>query len=276
MGGVDGSILLRFSNIFRGPGSTNFIVLAILTLILKGSWYLRQVVLSLFVVIWGLRLGLFLLMRILQWGEDRRFDDKRDNLVKLAIFWILQAIWVWTVSLPVTVVNASDKQPSVQAQDIIGWIMWIIGILVEITADQQKLAFKNSPENRGRWCTVGLWKYSRHPNYFGELIILYCSSIFLWWEIFLASTPVLEGAEWLVVFGLGESADKKFGNVAAYRSYKRKTSPLILLPPGVCGSLPQWFKATLLFEFPLYSRNLPQEELSWNRSSQQGGSSDRR
>ncbi|XP_047265968.1 uncharacterized protein LOC107861920 isoform X4 [Capsicum annuum] len=236
--------------------STNFIVLAILTLVLKGSWYFRQVVLSLFVVIWGLRLGLFLLMRILQWGEDRRFDDKRDNLGKLAIFWILQA------------------------QDIIGWIMWIIGILVEITADQQKLAFKNSPENRGKWCSVGLWKYSRHPNYFGEIL--------LWWGFFLASTPVLEGAEWLVMFGpvfitllllfvsgiplLEASADKKFGNVAAYRSYKRKTSPLILLPPGMYGSLPQWLKGILLFEFPLYSRNLPQEELSWNRRSQQGSS----
>ncbi|XP_016562797.1 uncharacterized protein LOC107861920 isoform X6 [Capsicum annuum] len=248
--------LLRFDKVTDFAGSTNFIVLAILTLVLKGSWYFRQVVLSLFVVIWGLRLGLFLLMRILQWGEDRRFDDKRDNLGKLAIFWILQA------------------------QDIIGWIMWIIGILVEITADQQKLAFKNSPENRGKWCSVGLWKYSRHPNYFGEIL--------LWWGFFLASTPVLEGAEWLVMFGpvfitllllfvsgiplLEASADKKFGNVAAYRSYKRKTSPLILLPPGMYGSLPQWLKGILLFEFPLYSRNLPQEELSWNRRSQQGSS----
>uniref|UniRef100_M1A491 Oxidoreductase, acting on the CH-CH group of donors n=1 Tax=Solanum tuberosum TaxID=4113 RepID=M1A491_SOLTU len=161
--------LFRFDKVTDFAGGTNFIILAILTLVLKGSWHFRQVVLSLFVVIWGLRLGLFLLMRILQWGEDRRFDDIRDNLGKLAIAWILQAIWVWTVSLPVTVVNASDKQPSVQTQDIIGWIMWIIGILVEITADQQKLAFKNSPENRGKWCSVGLWKYSRHPNYFGEL-----------------------------------------------------------------------------------------------------------
>ncbi|WMV22112.1 hypothetical protein MTR67_015497 [Solanum verrucosum] len=320
--------LFRFDKVTDFAGGTNFIILAILTLVLKGSWHFRQkvvvnpnkgfasshfssgtllpelipsllmpmyissvsrsfavsttsvvlngihdfiVVLSSFVVIWGLRLGLFLLMRILQWGEDRRFDDKRDNLGKLAIFWILQAIWVWTVSLPVTVVNASDKQPSVQAQDIIGWIMWIIGILVEITADQQKLAFKNSPENRGKWCSVGLWKYSRHPNYFGEIL--------LWWGVFLASTPVLVGAEWLVVFGpvfitllllfvsgiplLEAPGDKKFGNVAAYRSYKRKTSPLILLPPGLYGSLPQWFKTILLFEFPLYSRNLPQEELSW-------------
>ncbi|KAK6787573.1 hypothetical protein RDI58_016098 [Solanum bulbocastanum] len=227
---------------------------------------MQVVVLSVFVVIWGLRLGLFLLMRILQWGEDRRFDDKRDNLGKLAIFWLFQAIWVWTVSLPVTVVNASNHQPSLQTVDIIGWIMWSIGILVEITADQQKLTFKNSPENRGKWCNVGLWKYSRHPNYFGE--------IFLWWGIFVASTPVLEGAEWLVVLGpvfltllllfvsgiplLEESADKKYGNVAEYIIYKDTTSPLILLPPGLYGKLPSWYKTIFLFEFPLYSRNLSQ------------------
>ncbi|KAK4374652.1 hypothetical protein RND71_005329 [Anisodus tanguticus] len=263
--------LLKFDKVTDFAGGTNFIVLALLTLVLKGSWNFRQVVLSVFVVIWGLRLGIFLLMRILQWGEDRRFDDKRDNLAKLAVFWIFQAIWVWTVSLPVTIVNASDHQPSLQAVDIIGWIMWSIGILVEITADQQKLAFKNSPENRGKWCYVGLWKYSRHPNYFGE--------IFLWWGIFVASTPVLDGAEWLVVLGpvfltllllfisgiplLEESADKKYANVAEYIEYKKTTSPLILLPPGLYGKLPPWFKTLFLFEFPLYSRNFSREELSW-------------
>lgn len=78
-------------------------------------------------------------------------------------------MWVWTVSLPVTIVNASDRNPSLQAADIVGWIMWSIGILVEATADQQKLTFKNSPDNRGKWCDIGVWKYSRHPNYFGEV-----------------------------------------------------------------------------------------------------------
>ncbi|KAL2455867.1 Protein of unknown function (DUF1295) [Abeliophyllum distichum] len=267
--------LLKFDKVTDFAGGTNFVILALLTLIVKGSWHFRQVVLSLLVVVWGLRLGLFLLMRILQWGEDRRFDETRANLGKLTIFWIFQAVWVWTVSLPLTVVNASNRNPSIQTEDIIGWIMWSLGILVEAVADQQKLAFKNSPENRGKWCNVGVWKYSRHPNYFGE--------IFLWWGIFVASTPVLENAEWLVIFGpifltllllfvsgiplLEESADKKYGNNAIYRDYKRTTSPLILLPPALYGNLPPWFKATFLFEFPLYSRNLPQ---SWYRRSQQG------
>ncbi|KAH9763530.1 S5A REDUCTASE domain-containing protein [Citrus sinensis] len=223
--------LFKFDKVTDFAGSTNFIIIALLTLILKGSWHFRQVVLTFLAVVWGLRLALFLLMRILNWGEDRRFDEMRSNLGKLAIFWIFQAVWVWTVSLPVTVVNASDRDPSVQAVDVIGWIMWSVGVSIEAIADQQKLSFKNSPENRGKWCNVGFWKYSRHPNYFGE--------IFLWWGIFVASTPVLDGAEWLVILGpifltllllfisgiplLEESADKKFGNMPAYRLYKKTT-----------------------------------------------------
>ncbi|KAI5660270.1 hypothetical protein M9H77_29063 [Catharanthus roseus] len=274
--------LLKFDKVTDFAGSTNFIILAVLTLVVKASWNFRQIILSLLVIIWGLRLGLFLLMRILQWGEDRRFDEMRTKLGKLAVFWTFQAIWVWTVSLPVTIVNASDRNPSLQAADIIGWIMWSAGFIVEATADQQKLMFKNSAENRGKWCNIGLWKYSRHPNYFGE--------IFLWWGIFVASTPVLEGAEWLVIFGpvfltllllflsgiplLEESADKKFGNVPAYRQYKKVTSPLILLPPVVYGNLPQWFKATFLFEFPFYNRNLPAADGSWCRTSCSNSSSE--
>lgn len=81
----------------------------------------------------------------------------------------MQAVWVWAVSLPVTVVNASDRNPLLQVEDIIGWIMWSVGFIIEGSADQQKLCFKKSPENGGRWCNAGLWKYSRHPNYFGEV-----------------------------------------------------------------------------------------------------------
>ncbi|XP_017237458.1 uncharacterized protein LOC108210606 isoform X4 [Daucus carota subsp. sativus] len=262
--------LLKFDKVTDFAGSTNFIILAVLTLVVRGTWHFRQVILSLLVIVWGIRLAIFLLMRILQWGEDRRFDEMRDNLGKLAFFWMFQAVWVWAVSLPLTVVNASDKDPSLKAADIIGWIMWSIGIISEATADQQKLTFKNSPENRGKWCNIGLWKYSRHPNYFGEL--------FLWWGIFIASTPILNGAEWLVILGpifltllllfvsgiplLEVSADKKFGNVDAYRMYKETTSPLIPLPPVVYGKLPSWIKKVFLFEFPLYSKTLPQGELS--------------
>ncbi|GAB2213031.1 hypothetical protein Drorol1_Dr00021045 [Drosera rotundifolia] len=171
-------------------------------------------------------------------GEDRCLDQIRGKLGKLAIFWTFQVIWAWTVSLPVTIVNASNHNPSVREVDIIGWVVWLLGILCEAVADQQKLSFKNSPRNKGMWCNVGLWKYSRHPNYFGESRGS-LKLILLWWGSFMAATPALIGAEWLVIFGpnfstllllfatgipfLEDSLDKKYGNVYDYRQYKRVT-----------------------------------------------------
>ncbi|KAJ4960237.1 hypothetical protein NE237_020147 [Protea cynaroides] len=221
---------LKFDKVTDFAGSTNFVILAILTLVLKGTWHLRQVILTLLVVIWGFRLALFLLIRILQWGEDRRLDKMRSNMEKLAVFWTLQGC------------------------------LGMDCVTVETTADQEKLIFKNSPNDRGKWCNVGLWRFSRHSNYFGE--------IFLWWGpffitlllLFVSGIPLLE-----------QSADKKFGDLVEYRVYKRKTSPLIPLPLAVYGNLPAWFKAAFLFEVPLYSQNLPQVERS-NLKNQRDGS----
>ncbi|XVF50483.1 hypothetical protein PTKIN_Ptkin04bG0104700 [Pterospermum kingtungense] len=254
--------VFEYHKITDFAGSSNFAVIGVLTLVVKGSWHLRQVVLTFLLVIWSLRLAFYLLMRILQWGEDRRVAKTIRSLGKLAVFYIVQGFWAWIVSLPVTVVNASDRDPPVQAEDILGWIMWFVGFLVEAIADQQKLSFINSPENKGKWCNIGLWKYSRHPNYFGDILLA--------WGFYVASAPVLEGAEWLVILGpiflmflllfvsglplLEASAEKKYGNMAAYRIYKKTTSPLIPLPPAVYGNLPLWFKAIFLFEFPSYSR----------------------
>eukprot|EP00252_Welwitschia_mirabilis_P002255 TRINITY_DN1216_c0_g1_i3.p1 TRINITY_DN1216_c0_g1~~TRINITY_DN1216_c0_g1_i3.p1 ORF type:complete len:192 (+),score=21.61 TRINITY_DN1216_c0_g1_i3:458-1033(+) len=184
--------------------------------------------------------------------------------MKVIVFWIVQGIWVWMVSLPVILANASNKDAELQLLDIIGWSLWLIGFLIEVISDQQKLKFKNDPTKNARWCNIGLWKFSRHPNYFGEIL--------LWWGVFLASLPVLGHLKWLAVCSpiftmylllfvsgmpiLERSADKRFGNSAEYREYKRHTSPLVLLPPALYGKLPQWLKQIFLFEWPLYSRDL--------------------
>lgn len=101
--------------------------------------------------------------------HSRLCKEIRSAFFLFLFFYFGQALWVWTVSLPVTIVNASSRDPGLRPQDIIGWIMWSVGLLIEATADQQKLSFKNAPENRGKWCNVGVWKYSRHPNYLGEV-----------------------------------------------------------------------------------------------------------
>ncbi|XP_052181078.1 uncharacterized protein LOC127794187 [Diospyros lotus] len=259
------TVLHKFDKDNDHAGITNFVILAISALVLKGSKNFRQLVLPLLVLVWGLRLGLFLVIRIMQWGQDRRFDGRRGSLCRLVIIAMLQVIWVWTLSLPVTFVIASDRHPSLQAKDIIGWTLWSVGFLIEAIADQQKLAFKFPPENRDRWCSTGLWRYSRHPNYFGEIL--------LWWGVFVASSPLLEGGTWIVIVGpilhtmlilfasgmpwLEESANTRYGHINPYRAYRDATSPLIPLPPVVYLYLPRWFKIAFLFELPLYSVTLP-------------------
>eukprot|EP00271_Cylindrocystis_brebissonii_P016203 TRINITY_DN394_c1_g1_i1.p1 TRINITY_DN394_c1_g1~~TRINITY_DN394_c1_g1_i1.p1 ORF type:complete len:297 (-),score=51.55 TRINITY_DN394_c1_g1_i1:681-1571(-) len=256
----------RIDKVTDFAGGTNFVVLAVLTAILKGEWAVRQVVLTLFVVVWGLRLAIFLLLRILQWGEDKRFDESRNSVLQTAGFWFFQALWVWIVSLPVTFVNAKTltNAPAIGAADVIGWTMWAVGLAVEATADQQKLAFKGSPASRGHWCDVGVWKWSRHPNYFGEIL--------LWWGVFVAASPVLSGWQWTAVASplftstillflsgiplLEASADKKYGEMEEYKSYKLRTSPLIPLPPVLFGALPVAVKTLFFFEWPLYNKIL--------------------
>ncbi|CAI7899446.1 unnamed protein product [Closterium sp. NIES-54] len=182
----------KFDKVTDFAGTTNFIVLALLTSFLSGTWYWRQVLVTSLVVIWGLRLGLFLLFRILAWGEDHRFDQTRNNVLQFAIFWVFQAVWVWVVSLPVTIVNATvTRNPPLGPVDALGCALWAAGVLLEGAADQQKLRFKADAANRGRWCDVGVWGWSRHPNYCGEILA--------WVGVLVVSSAVLQGWQWAAV-----------------------------------------------------------------------------
>lgn len=264
------SYLAKFDKLTDFAGSTNFIVLAVMTLIVGGEYEARQIVNTVCVVVWGTRLGAFLFYRIFLWGEDNRFDDKRTNLGKLAVFWLLQALWVWTVSLPVTIINSkpSDEITEPLALAYVGWAIFVCGFLIEAIADQQKLWYKEKPESDGRWTDVGVWSWSRHPNYFGEIII--------WWGLYLASVRDFEGAEHAAVAGpifitmlllfvsgvpmLEKSGDRKYGRKEGYDEFKNRTSVLIPLPPALYSRLPHFIKSTVLLDFKFYNPGPPDED----------------
>ncbi|KAK8687343.1 hypothetical protein V6N13_086168 [Hibiscus sabdariffa] len=199
------AVVLKFDKVIDFAGSSNFVVIALLTLLQRRSWHLRQVVLTSLMVIWSSRLAIYLLIRILRWGEDKRHDKMRNNVGRIAFYFLVQGFWAWSVTLPITMVNASEKDPNIEAEDIIGWTMWFVGAVVELLADK----------------------------------------ILLSWGYFVASIPILEGSEWFVVLigpifvtllllfvsglpHLETSADKKFGNVEAYRIYKKRTRFVII------------------------------------------------
>jgi len=244
-------------------------VLALLVFTLNSTYFTRQIVLTTFTVLWSLRLGAFLLLRVIIRKKDERFDEMREKFLAFLGFWIFQMVWVFTVSLPLTLNNAALNDSPINCFDLIGWTFWTIGFLIETVADQQKFSYTMIPEeSRPPFMSSGLWSLSRHPNYFGEIL--------LWTGIYLSScnaygvkdndmsfgyvsviSPVLTFLLLMFVSGIPMAemrADKKCSKLAQYVDYKRNTSPLFLFPPQIYKRLPQKVKLIFFFEFPLYNK----------------------
>jgi steroid 5-alpha reductase family enzyme len=218
--------------------SLTFALLAI-ALLFTGARELVQLLASLLVVIWAVRLGAYLFRRILRMKVDHRFDGIRDKPRRFARFWLLQAIAVVVIMLPITYLLDQSDPPRLGPWAAAGSAVWLAGLVIETVADAQKAVFRAAQENHGRFITSGLWRYSRHPNYFGEILV--------WWGLFLYAVPALSGAAFAVVAGpvsitllllfvsgippLERSSNAKYGGDPAYCEYKRRTSILVPLPP---------------------------------------------
>lgn len=206
------------------------------------------------VVLWGLRLATYLFIRILLIKRDLRFDGIRENFWKFAQFWFFQGLSVWVIMLPVIAGMSLDTNtifPSATQTwetfhpaplpwlSVLGIVVWTTGWLLETVADWQKFVFKNDPANKGKWIETGVWSWSRHPNYFGEMLC--------WWGVWLTLAPGWNLAHWytlisplyitlLLLFGTGiptleKKYDKQYADNTAYLSYRRRTSLLIPWPP---------------------------------------------
>ena len=215
--------------------SLSFIVMTVVFSAINRAFDSVRIILAVMIILWGLRLGTYLLTRILRIGKDDRFDDKRNDFVKFLAFWIFQAFTVWFVMMPSVVAFSMGSFSDLSAITILGISMWLIGFIVEINSDQQKFVYKLNPDNKGHWIDTGIWKYSRHPNYFGETL--------LWWGIFVMILPSLHGILYITVIGpifitcmllfvsgiplLEKSANKKYGSNTDYQKYKQTTSIFI-------------------------------------------------
>lgn len=163
----------QFDKVTDLAGALNFIVLAVLSLVLQDVYDTRAIVATCMQVAWALRLGSFLLLRVLKRGKDERFDEMRANCLAFLGFWVFQILWVFLVSLPVVLANSSGEQVDGsfgEARDVVGIVVWAVGMAVEYAADASKSAFNEDPKNKGKLLRSGVWKYSRHPNYFGEIL----------------------------------------------------------------------------------------------------------
>ncbi len=192
------------------------------------------------ILLWAYRIGSYLFKRINFMGRDKRFDEMRDDFVKFGGFWLLQAVTVWLVMFPPSLLYGVESSTNVTALTLVGAGISVFGILFEGIADLQKFKFISDPNNKGKWISSGLWKYSRHPNYFGEImmwigIYLICIEWLTKTEVYLAAIgPASIIFMLLFVSGvplLEKSADRKWGNKKEYRNYRDRTSILIPMPP---------------------------------------------
>ena len=220
-----------------------FALLAAVILATGPERALRTQLISLAVLVWGVRLGAYLFVRILKIGTDRRFDGRRETVLDFAPFWGLQTVTIWIVLLPLLLIAAIPNQPAVGVADGVGLGLWLVGLCIETVADQQKFLFRNNPANNGLWIQHGLWKYSRYPNYFGEIL--------LWWGLWIAATPALSGWMWLSVAGpafltflllrvsgiplLEKEQERRYSGNPAFELYVRNTSLLIPWKPRRAG-----------------------------------------
>ncbi|KAH8679940.1 hypothetical protein BGZ60DRAFT_369600 [Tricladium varicosporioides] len=269
---------LKFDKLTDFAGGTNFVVLAIITLAFSGHHHARQIVASLFIMVWGLRLSGFLLFRILKTGKDDRFDDKRDKFFPFLGFWIFQMIWVWTVSLPVTVLNSPNvtqyPQPAFgTGRDIGGVVLYVIGLIMESVSDAQKYRFRSKQGVKSAICDKGFFSWTRHPNYFGEIIIQFgiymicvspAANGYVQAQAYKALYATILGPFFLTILLMFVSgltlqerpgAKKRYEKNNQWEEYSRyleRTSILIPFPPQIYEKMPTILKRTIFLEFPIY------------------------
>jgi len=194
----------------------------------------HSTIVAIFVSLWTLRLGTFLYKRIVKSGEDKRFKEIKKSLPKFLMAWTLSALWVFLTTVNAITIIALNPQEPLGTFFIIGSGLWILGFSFEAVADWQKERFSGLPENRDKFITQGLWSISRHPNYFGEIV--------LWTGIAIISLPLLSGWQLVTLVSplfvfilltkisglpfLEDKAEKKWGNDKNYIEYKNKTPVL--------------------------------------------------
>ncbi len=200
----------------------------------------RSLLLALLVGVWALRLGSFLFRRIRREGADRRFDALKPSFPRFLLTWTLQGLWVFlTVSCALAAMTAASPRP-VGALAALGAAVWASGFAIEVLADRQKSVFRADPANRDRFIATGLWAWSRHPNYCGEIL--------LWAGVALIALPALSGWSLVTLISpvfvyilltrisglplLEERSDAKWGDDPEYRAYKARTPILWLRPPA--------------------------------------------
>lgn len=216
-------------------GSITYLSVVTLALLLSPRVDARSILLWALVIIWAIRLGTFLFTRIQKAGKDDRFDELKPSFTRFLNVWTIQGLWVTFTAAAVLAGITTTNRKDLDVFALAGLLIWIFGFAFEVVADYQKSRFNADPANKGKFIQTGLWSRSRHPNYFGEIV--------LWIGVAVIALPILQGWQWVALISpvfvtllltrvsgvplLEAKADKKWGGQADYEKYKKQTPVLI-------------------------------------------------
>jgi steroid 5-alpha reductase family enzyme len=216
-------------------GSLTYISVTTIIVFLSPEVDGRSLLLLALILIWAGRLGTFLFRRVQKAGKDGRFDEIKTSFWRFLMAWTLQGLWVtFTFAAALAAITSRTRQ-ELGWVALIGFLIWLFGFAFEVIADNQKSRFRKDPANEGKFIQSGLWAKSRHPNYFGEIV--------LWVGVAIIAIPVLQGWQWVTMVSplfvallitrisgvplLEKRADEKWGGQEDYEAYKKRTPTLI-------------------------------------------------
>jgi steroid 5-alpha reductase family enzyme len=230
--------LFQTEKFFDLTGSVTYISLVAIAVFFSTNLDIRSILLAVLVAIWAIRLGMFLFGRIKKAGKDDRFDEIKPSFIQFLNVWTVQGLWVTFTAAAALVAITTNTRKEIDLFALIGFLIWVLGFAIEVIADAQKSRFNENPSNKGKFIQTGLWSRSRHPNYFGEIM--------LWVGIAVIALPVLRGWQWVALISpifvtllltrvsgiplLEKKADKKWGGQEDYEAYKKRTPILIPRP----------------------------------------------
>ena len=211
-------------------GSFSFLSIGIASLLLLPDIDANQILIFFLLVFWSLRLGPFLFLRRIGAGNDERLSEYFKSPISLYFLWCMNSLWVFFTSLSIIIIFSSNISNDFGLLQWLGLIIWVFGYIIEVTSDSQKNRFNKT--NKGKFINIGLWKYIRHPNYLGEIII--------WFGIFVISLNYIESFPSMLsilspifvfillrylsgVPQLEKRGDQKWGDLKEYVKYKEKT-----------------------------------------------------
>ena len=233
------SFAFQTEHYFDLTGSISYLSAVALAFYLNPSVDPRDLLIGLLIVVWAVRLGSFLFMRVKQDGKDDRFTIMKTQFHWFLMTWTLGGLWVFlTMAAGLAAITSDTTQPF-GLMAYLGLALWIFGFSIEVIADRQKRAFKKNQQKDKEFITSGLWAWSRHPNYFGEIT--------LWIGLTLIALPVLSGWQLVTLISpvfvyilltkisgiplLENRGMKKWGSDPEYIDYVNRTPALILKKP---------------------------------------------